>query len=466
VIWSRSDRPAEMSVQYSTTESFRGTVRFVSGARALASSDYTARTLLTDLPAGQRIFYRVTFRDPSDPRIASAPVTGSFTTPPSADAPRDITLAWSADTCGQGWGINREWGGLRLYETMRKAEPDLFIHVGDTIYADAPIPAQITLDDGSIWRNVVTPAKSKVAETLDEFRGNYQYNLLDEHMRRFNADVPQFVIWDDHEVMNNWYPSRSLAGDERYRVKDIAVLSARARQAFLEYNPLPIDPRSPRRIHRVLPYGPHVEIFGVDLRSYRSVNSANRQPARSAATAILGRTQLSWLKTRLAASRSTWKVIACDMPVGLIVGDGPRYEAIANGDHEAPLGRELEIADLLRFIRDRRVRNVVWITGDVHYCAAHHYDPSRARFTEFSPFWEFVAGPLHAGTFGPGTLDRTFGPEVTFVGIPPGMKPNRPPSDGFQFFGTLRVAGHSGVMTVGLHDLAGRQLYSLELPPA
>ena len=465
MIWSRCDRPAQMSVEYSTTESFRGTIRIVSGARALASSDYTARTILTGVPPGQRIFYRVTFRDLSDARLASEPVTGSFTTPPSGDAPRDITLAWSADTCGQGWGINREWGGLRLYETMRKAEPDLFIHVGDTIYADAPIPAEIKLDDGSVWRNVVTPAKSKVAETLDEFRGNYQYNLLDEHMRRFNAEVPQFVIWDDHEVMNNWYPSRSLAGDQRYRVKDIAVLSARARRAFLEYNPLPIDPRSPRRIHRVLSYGPHVEIFGLDLRSYRSVNSANRQPARSAATAILGRTQLSWLKTGLAASRATWKVIACDMPIGLIVGDGPRYEAIANGDHEAPLGRELEIADLLRFIRDRRVRNVVWITGDVHYCAAHHYDPSRARFTEFSPFWEFVAGPLHAGTFGPGTLDRTFGPEVKFVGIPPGMKPNRPPSDGFQFFGTLRVEGRTRVLTVRLHDLAGRGLFGTELIP-
>src|SRR5687768_16273041 len=157
VIWSRCDRPAEMSVRYSTTESFRSQFRVVSGARALASSDYTARSILTGLPPGQRIFYRVTFRDLSDARLASEPVAGSFTTPPSADAPRDITLAWSADTCGQGWGINREWGGLRLYETMRKAEPDLFIHVGDTIYADAPIPAEIKLDDGSVWRNVVTP---------------------------------------------------------------------------------------------------------------------------------------------------------------------------------------------------------------------------------------------------------------------------------------------------------------------
>jgi alkaline phosphatase D len=109
------------------------------------------------------------------------------------------------------------------------------------------------------------------------------------------------------------------------------------------------------------------------------------------------------------------------------------------------------------------VRNVVWVTADVHYCAAHHYDPSRARFTEFDPFWEFVAGPLHAGTFGPGELDGTFGPEVRFVGIPAGMKPNRPPSAGFQFFGTLKVDARSRMLTARLHDLSGRALFALEL---
>jgi alkaline phosphatase D len=75
-----------------------------------------------------------------------------------------------------------------------------------------------------------------------------------------------------------------------------------------------------------------------------------------------------------------------------------------------------------------------------------------------------VAGPLNAGTFGPGTLDPTFGPEVKFVGIPPGMKANRPPSDGFQFFGTLKASAKTRALTVQLHDLAGRTIYSVDLP--
>ncbi|HEY7516636.1 MAG TPA: alkaline phosphatase D family protein, partial [Vicinamibacteria bacterium] len=111
------------------------------------------------------------------------------------------------------------------------------------------------------------------------------------------------------------------------------------------------------------------------------------------------------------------------------------------------------------------VRNVVWITGDVHYCAAHHYDPARARFKDFHPFWELVAGPIHAGTFGPAALDDTFGPEVRFLGIPAGMKPNRPPSEGLQFFGTLRIAGGDGLLTARLHNRKGDTIWSLDLPP-
>jgi alkaline phosphatase D len=181
----------------------------------------------------------------------------------------------------------------------------------------------------------------------------------------------------------------------------------------------------------------------------------------------MGRTQLAWLKARLGASRATWKIIASDLPIGLVVPDGPvKLEAFANGDPGAPLGRELEIADLLRFIRARRIRNTVWITADVHYCAAHYYSPSRARFIEFDPFWEFVAGPLNAGTFGPNELDPTFGPELKFLGIPPGMKPNRPPSDGFQFFGMLRASPRTHALTASLHDLSGKALFSIDLSPA
>jgi len=452
-----------MFVEYATTERFLN-ARRVRGPAALEASDFTCRTVLTELPSGQRVFYRVLFQDLSDLRTWSDPVAGSFTTP--ASTPRDITLAWSADTVGQGWGRNPDWGGLRLYDTIRRAQPDVFINVGDTIYADQPLVPEVTLDDGSVWKNVVTPAKSKVAQTIDDFRGCHQYNLVDEHMRRLTSEVSQIVMWDDHEVRDNWYWERRQDSDARYEVKSVALLAARARQAFFEHYPLPLVGDDPERIYRSIPMGPLIEVFALDMRSYKSANSANRQGAIGDAAAILGARQLQWLKDGLTNSRAVWKIVAADLPLALIVRDGPDlYEAVANGDAGVPLGRELEIADLLRHLKAQRVRNVVWITADVHYCAAHHYDPARATFSEFDPFWEFVAGPLNAGTFGPNQLDPTFGPEAKFVGVPPGMKGNRPPSDGLQFFGTLKADARQRTLTVQLHDLAGRTLFSIELPP-
>ena len=136
-----------------------------------------------------------------------------------------------------------------------------------------PLVAEVKLDDGRTWKNIVTEAKSKAAETLEDFRGNYQYNLLDEHMRRFNSEVAQVVMWDDHDVRDNWYWERDLSRDDRYKVKSAALLAARARRAFLEYQPVTTDAADPERIHRVVPYGPLVDIFALDLRSYRGANS-------------------------------------------------------------------------------------------------------------------------------------------------------------------------------------------------
>lgn len=461
VVWSRCDRPARMRVEWDTTDRFTRP-RKLDGPLALPETDHTARVVLEDLPAGEQVFYRVAFEDASDSRLVSEPLSGSFRTAPRRA--RDVTLAWSGDVCGQGWGIDPSRGGMKGWEKVRAAHPDLFIHSGDTIYADNPLQAEVRLDDGSLWKNLLTPAKSKVAETLDEFRGCHAYNRLDENLRRFSAEVPILAQWDDHEVLNNWYPQQVLA-DPRYRERRLSVLSRRARQAFLEYHPLRPSPGDPERVFRSYRYGPSLEVFMLDERSYRSANNANNQETPGPDTEFMGSAQVRWLKARLKASRATWKVIASDMPLSIIVSGGPGiYEAVANGSGP-PLGREHEIAGLLRFIRDEGIKNIIWVTADVHYAAAHYYDPNRARFQEFAPFWEFVAGPLHAGTFGPGTLDDTFGPEARFVGIPKGMKGNRSPSEGYQFFGTVRIDGKTEVMQVALHNTAGQQLYSLDLEP-
>ena len=380
-------------------------------SRHLPESDFTAKMLLENLPAGQDIFYRVRFRDLSHIDIQSEPVVGRFRTAP-ADR-RDVSFVWGGDVAGQGWGINPDDGGMFTFATMRKHRPDFLLHSGDTIYADGVIPSEVKLADGKLWKNVTIPEKAKVAETLDEYRAAHKYNFMDDNVRAFNAEVPIFVQWDDHEVTNNWSLSKQLPA--AYKERDITLLAARAARAFHEMYPMRESIVEPGRVYRTLNYGPHLDVFMLDERSYRGPNGPNLQTSYGPDSYFIGPEQLAWLKRALLNSRATWKVIASDMPLSIIVYDDATNkkgsEAFAQGDGP-PRGRELEIADILRFIKTSGIVNTVWLTADVHYAAAHYYNPDKAQFQEFDPFWEFVSGPLHAGTFGPNELDNTFGPEV------------------------------------------------------
>jgi alkaline phosphatase D len=193
------------------------------------------------------------------------------------------------------------------------------------------------------------------------------------------------------------------------------------------------------------------------------------QSTESAETAFLGNEQVAWLENSLKNSKAVWKVIAADMPVGLNISDDfvnnppQRWEAVANGNDGVAAGRELEIARLLSDIKAANVKNIVWLTADVHYAAAHYYDPTKAASNDFNGFWEFIAGPLNAGSFGPNTTDGTFGPQVEFVKAPPAGQVNLSPFAGLQFFGDVNIDNTTKAMTVDLKDLYGTSVFSKTL---
>ncbi|WP_262965237.1 alkaline phosphatase D family protein [Methylobacter psychrophilus] len=466
IIWSRADRPSRMIVEYAYNEQFTDAT-IIRGPYAMDGTDFTARQDLVGLPEGEDVFVKVWFEDLTNARVKSEEVTGHFHTIGKHD---NIRFVWGGDTAGQGWGINESFGGMKIYEAMRQVEPLFFIQSGDSVYSDGPILPSVTAENGQIWTNLVTPEVSKVAETQAEFRGRYKYNLLDENLRRFNAEVPQIWQWDDHEVANNWSDSKDLSKDPRYTVKDVPLLVARASRAFHEYAPLrPHDTEESERVYRKISYGKLLDVFVIDMRAYRGPNTANLQTQQSKETAFLGDVQVAWLKNGLKHSHATWKVIAADMPIGLNIGDGvnaqgdARWEAVANGDNGPAAGRELEMAGLLSFIKHEHVENIVWLTADVHYAAAHYYDPAKAKTKDFTPFWEFVAGPLNAGSFGPNSTDATFGPQVVFSKAPPTGQVNLSPLSGLQFFGEVNIDKRSQALTVDLKDINGTSVFSKTL---
>jgi alkaline phosphatase D len=447
VIWARCNEPARMIVEWATADA--GPWQQVAGTVVTPATDHTGTVVLDRLPAGQRIQYRVRFEREAA-RGRSLAARGSFATPSTTK----LRVAWTGDTCGQGFGRNPEWGGLRGYAALRAAQPDVLVHSGDMIYADNPILAEVALPGGRIWRNLTNERVGRVAQELDDFRARFAYNLEDDHVRALMAEVPVIAAWDDHETKNNWWPGQQL-DDKRYTERDASTLAARARQAFFEWNP--IARSAGAQIHRVMHHGPLLDIVLLDARSFRAPNDANTGEAG----VMLGEKQAAWLVETLAASRARFKLVACDQPISLVIRDGDRQEGFANAVDGAPLGRERELGGVLTALKQRGVKNVVWVTADVHYAAAHHFDPARATF-DFNPFWELVAGPIHAGTFGPEVLDPSLGGEVRFQWVPPAGTGNLPPWDGLQTYGTLDVSRE--VLVASLWGIDGKPRFRVELP--
>ncbi len=445
VIWSRAEVPGRMRVEWSTSPRFDRVVEAV-GPLARPDTDLVGKVRIDGLPAGRRIHYRASFD-------GSPWSVGSFSTP-ARDA-RDVVLAWSGDTNGQGWGIDPARGGMPAYAALLARAPDLFVHCGDSIYADDPIQATVALAEGGTWNNLLDPAKAHVAQTLDDFRGAQRYPRLSAEVRALSAAVPLFAIWDDHEVRNNWFPGQVIE-DERYGERRIDELARRARRAFDEYTPT-LAP-----MYRVVPWGPLLDLFLVDGRTFRTPN----EPA-PAEGSMLGAQQATWLVDALSRSRAVWKIVACNMPIGCVIAEYGKevplaYDGWAN-ENGPPRVREVELARILATLRERRLKNVVWVTADVHYAAAHHLSPARAVFKDFDPFWELVAGPMHATAFPQKSLDDTFGAELEWATSH--AETRGTPANGAQHFGLVRIDGRTHEARVTFVDARGRDLHTLVLAP-
>jgi len=456
-VWARADRPSRLVVEVATNPSFRDGEKF-EGPLVTPRTDLTGRVTLTGLPSGSELYYRIRADDVGHASLSGDPVVGRLRTAPGAG--QDLRFVWSGDIAGQAWGVNPDLGGFPMADTLLDLDPDFFLCSGDTVYSDGPVERRVPLPDGRVWTNLVTPAKQDVAQTLDEFRGQFRYNLMADAWREFLARTPQINQWEDHEVLNNWYPGERF-DDVRYRVHNVDVLARRASRAFHEYVPITPVPRDhDGQIYRRIQYGPLLDVFVLDMRSSKDPNTDNLEPTSDGG--VLGREQTAWLKRELRRSTATWKVIAADLPIGLLVPDGTEWEGIANGKPGKPLGREIAIAEVLSFLKHEGIRNHVWLTADVHYTAAHHYSPQRAAFTDFDPFWEFVSGPLNAGGFGPNELDATFGPRVAFEQGPPRV--NSSPAEGGQYVGEVAIDSAIKALTVKLIDITGAVLWTTTLP--
>jgi alkaline phosphatase D len=463
ILWSKSDIPAQLKVIWSLDPDFKK-YQSLALAQALPAHDCTARVAFQGLPAGKRIYYRAHFENINQLGARSLPFFGEFSTADEqVHVLRRVCFAWSGDSFGQGYGINPQIGGVKIYDAIRAHAPDFFIHCGDRIYADQPLEMVKSTTNGQRWFNLLTEPVTKVAQELDDFRGYYQYTLLDQATKSFYQVCPQLFAWDDHETKNDWFPGK-IIDDRRYQVQDCTILAQRSKQAFFEYSPLSLSLIDQKKIYRKISYGPLLDVFMLDGRSYRGPNDRVEQEATEYTNqqAFLGEIQLNWLIEELIQSQAAWKVLVFPQPISLLIGTNEEdFDGIGN-QSLVPAGRELEILKLLSSLYLANIKNIVSLSADVHYAAAYEFIPEQAHWKKFFPFWELIAGPINAATLSAKAVDRTFGATQRYLSVK-NLKGSHSPLEGLQFYGVCEIDPESKALTASLHSLYGEKLYQVTL---
>jgi alkaline phosphatase D len=391
--------------------------------RTDAAQDFTAKVPLEGLRAGTTHRYRI-LTSALDDRAVLLPIgqpsaEGRFDTAPSHERSEPVRFLWAGDLGGQQH-CRQPWSGYDIFEQMLRQQPAFALLIGDLIYGDDRCPAPPNV-----------PGSDFLASSLDEYRAKHRYQRGDSWLQRFLAAVPVYVIWDDHEVRNNF----SGLGEP---------LMPAGRQALLDYWPIQTPPEEPSRLYRRIRRGADLELFILDTRQYRSPNSEKDGPGKT----MLGAVQRQWLLDGLAGSTATWKVIVTSVPLSNPKGGSlhiPGNDSWARGTDGT--GFQHELGTIVRFILDRRIRNVAWVAGDVHYAQVNAYDPNGDGMTDFH---EFICGPLSAAAGQPLPPHPAFRPTTLYS------------AGGFPNFGMVTVDERG--LRVAIIDNTGTVRFERSIP--
>lgn len=411
IIWARTAGETAFTVEYATDPHFE-TVQGAHTATVSAATDFTGTVTLTALQPATHYYYRVR----SQPADAKEAASGTFTTAPLPAQQQDVTFLWGGDLGGQGFCRQPAY---TIFAPMKALTADFFIFGGDTIYADSPCPSPPN-----------TPGSDFIALTQEQFWTKHRYQREDQFLKDLLATTSLYPIWDDHEVKNDF------AGPHE-------PLTPIGLQAFFDYFPLRRLPEEPHRLYRSFRWGKRVELFLLDTRQYRSANLQEDGPNKT----MLGPAQLRWFLDSLTASTATWKVIVSGVPLSSHTGRTLTGRDGWGGGAGAD-GFTTELRAIVSTLQEQHIRNVVWLSTDIHVARFFSYDPNDDGNADFH---EFISGPLNAITGNLDLFDQTFHPTVLYE------------ETGFFNFGVVRVNGKSGALTADIRDQKGKVHHALTL---
>lgn len=398
VLWTRVSGGAgevPLKVEVALTPDFREP-HFQRELKAEAASDFTAKVIAAPLLPEKLYYYRWRHGSAISP-------TGTFRTAPAPEVPANARFTWTGDSDGTRVDGQPAWNAFEVLDAVRAEGGDFFIYLGDTIYADSE-------------------KRAAPAVTLEEYRELYKQNREYPSLQALLQAVSTYVTWDDHEVRDD-YSGQTID----------PVLYATGRRAFHEYMPtLDLDTPTPGCAgaprFRVFHWGSEIEFIVLDTHSCRSASALPAcvypSPPLPAGTFDFAPTLPAFIRASLPAFFPPLALIpnclaAINDPARTMLGTAQkqlfkdallnstaRYKFVLSPSTIAQTyiipysrweGYAAERAELIRFIRDNAIQNVVFLSTDDHRNLI--IPVAVDRLTEPAPIGtEFVTGPIAYAT--------------------------------------------------------------------
>ncbi|WJZ03804.1 alkaline phosphatase D family protein [Corynebacterium freiburgense] len=358
--------PTTVHWEVSSDEDFSSNIAAGQGV-ATPEKDMTVKVDATGLLPHTNYFYRFTVV--SGPYSGQRSPVGRTKTAPSEDQAVSH-LRFAFFSCA-----NWEAGYYAAYRDMaQRQDIDYALCLGDYLYeyATGEYPGKDT-----VIRPHVPPNELL---SLADYRARYGVQRTDADLQAAHAACPWIVTWDDHEVADNFWEfgAKNHSSEEG----DFIARREAAMQAYLEWLPVRTTEHSPSgKIYRNLSFGSLVELSMLDLRSYRSQQIEFHQISEidNEQRTLLGSEQFQWLNRKLSTSNSRWNLIGNSVMIAplLIPPLDPEpakmfTELLDLPEEGMPVntdqwdGYAAERKRLFKLLQEQDLRNVVWLTGDLH----------------------------------------------------------------------------------------------------
>jgi alkaline phosphatase D len=301
VLWTRVMNPpaaANIAVRWELAQdaAFKQIVR-QGNFTAAAADAHSVHVEVDQLAPGQWFHYRFQTGN-------AVSTVGRVRTLPAGDA---AGLRFGLASCQ-----NYQHGYFSALEHAAKDNLDLMLWAGDYIYEYGPVPNVFSLSrvhpDGE-------------TQSLAEYRARYSLYKRDPSLQAAHAAFPWLVIWDDHEVENDYANDRG----QRLPQPNFLARRAAAYKAWWEHMPLPLRMRPQNENLQTYGYvdvGGLARIYLLDSRQYRSHQSC-APPDRGGSTLVgsdcverlnparsmLGQAQETWLAQALAQSKARYNIV-------------------------------------------------------------------------------------------------------------------------------------------------------------